>query len=65
MRTNVVRIKAKDAQPGMILCFSNPRYDQVIDEVTWCRDGEVKIETGNFTGSSWWKQDDIIWVKKL
>jgi hypothetical protein len=56
-------ILAMDAKAGMIQCYSDPRFDHVIDDVDLTRDGEVKIQHGNFTAVDWFKPDEYIWVQ--
>jgi hypothetical protein len=63
-RNDVNRIKAKHVQPGMMLCFSNPFMDVIVDDVAGDRDNEIKITTGySGTGVDYYGADDIVWVR--
>lgn len=64
MRDDITRIKANQAKPGMILCFSNPTFDIIIDDVDFCRDGDVKLSVGHGgTGTEFYQPEDFIWVR--
>ena len=63
-----IRILAKDAKAGMIQRFCDPRFDyvidDVIDDVDFTREGEVKIQHGNFTAVDWYDAREHIWVQE-
>ena len=64
MRNDIQEIKAKHIQPGMVICYKNSRYDTVVDEVEWTRDGEVLVRTGvDGTGSEWFQPEEIVWIR--
>jgi len=64
MRTDVTTIKAKDLEPGMILCDDNPRFDSLIDDVSVAQmDYVVKIICNDFTYTTYRRQDETVWIK--
>jgi hypothetical protein len=64
MRDDIIRIKAKQARPGMILCFNNPTFDIVIDDVNFLRDGDVRLSVGHDgTGAEFYEPEEFIWVQ--
>lgn len=56
------RIKASELKPGMIMAFSNPRFNYLIDDIRWMRDGDIAIDHGNFTAVDFYQPDDIVWI---
>lgn len=64
MRDDIVRIKAKQARPGMVLCFNNPTFDITIDDVEFTNDGDVKLSVGHGgTGTEFYQSEEFIWVQ--
>lgn len=60
----ITKIKAKNAKEGMILHFFNPEMDIIIDDVDFCRDGDVKLSIGHGgTGTEFYDPEEYIWVR--
>jgi hypothetical protein len=55
-------ITAKQAREGMTMAFVNERFNYVIEEVNFTRDGEVQIVSRNDTSVEYFKADANIWV---
>ena len=62
MRHGTKRIQAKELKPGMTRAFDNPRFDYVIDDVSESKYGEVKIEHGDFTATTYQAKTDFVYV---
>lgn len=60
----VTRIKARNARKGMILCFTDSRFNIIIDDVDFLRDGDVKLSVGDQgTGTEFRDPEEYIWVQ--
>lgn len=64
MPEGVMRIPARDARIDMTMCFSNPRDNYLIEDVSDCSDGQIKITGHDGTHVEWYDADEIIWVKR-
>ena len=56
-------MQAKCLMPGMVMAFSNPRQNFLIDDVEWDRDGDIKVHHGNFTAVDWYEAESNVWVQ--
>ena len=64
MRTDVITIKASQLREGHTICFDNPRFDYVVEEVTDSCDGEVRVSSRNDTAVEFYDLRDVVWVLK-
>lgn len=56
-------IQSSQAREGMVMCFVNERINYVIEDVSFTRDGKVRITRGNDTAVEFFEADQTIWVK--
>ena len=56
-------IRAKNLREGMIVAFANERFNYRIDEVSMTRDGEIKVEHGDFTATDFFDANDLVYVR--
>jgi hypothetical protein len=56
-------IKASQLQPGMTMAFSNPRHNYLIDDVRTVRDGEIRVDHGDYTAVDFYRADEIVWIE--
>lgn len=57
------KIQASQLQPGMTMVFSNPRHNFVIDDVRTVRDGEIRVDHGDYTATDFYRADEIVWIE--
>jgi FKBP-type peptidyl-prolyl cis-trans isomerase 2 len=55
-------IKASQLQPGMTMAFSNPRHNYLIDDVRTVRDGEIRVDHGDYTAIDFYRADETVWI---
>ena len=57
-----ITVRADALKQGDTFVFSNPRFNSVIDSVEWTRDGEIKVETGNYTATAFFECDELVQI---
>lgn len=62
MTTQLKAIPARQAREGMVMTFVNERFNYVIEDVTFTRDGEVRITSRNDTAVEFFAADQTVWV---
>ncbi len=56
------KIQASQLQPGMTVAFSNSRHNFLIDDVRTVRDGEIRVDHGDYTAVDFYRADEIVWI---
>lgn len=60
---NYIIVRARDLRAGDVLSYANPRWNIRIDDVTWTRDGQIRVSIGvDGTGTEWYEADDLIQI---
>ena len=60
---NYITVRARDLREGDVLSYANPRWNLVIDDVSWTRDGEIKVRLGvDGTGTEWYEADQLVQI---
>lgn len=47
----------------MTMAFSNPRHNYLIDDVRTVRDGEIRVDHGDYTAVDFYRADEIVWIE--
>ena len=60
---NYITVRARDLREGDVLSYANPRWNLMIDDVSWTRDGEIKVSLGvDGTGTEWYEADQLVQI---
>ena len=63
MRTDIIRLQAKQLQAGMTLAYHNSRMDWVLGFVNRTQNG-IKLEDENQTRTEFVAPSDYVFIKK-
>lgn len=60
---NFITVEARHLRDGDVLSYANPRWNIRIDEVSFMRNGQVKVNLGDDgTGTDFYDPDELIQI---